>query len=59
MIEAFGEGHGSARWDENSLDVSANDQKKGKYDHCFSDIQPPGSSREFGNEIRACHDFWS
>ena len=27
--------------------------------HRLSDIQPPGSSREFGNEIRACNDFLS
>jgi hypothetical protein len=42
---------------EISLGVSANHQKKGKHDHGFGDIQPPGSSREFGNHIRSCHDF--
>ena len=58
-LKPLAKANGSTRRDENSLDVSADDQKEGKYSHCFSDIQPPGSSREFGNEIRACHDFWS
>jgi hypothetical protein len=42
---------------KSSLGVSADDQKKGKHDHGFSDIQPPGSPRKFGNHIRSCHDF--
>jgi len=62
MTEAFGEGQRLGLGPSGrkiSLGVSADDQKNGKHYRGLGDIQPPGSSREFGNEIRACHDFLS